>query len=79
MWRRIGFGLLFAACGYFVGAFGGGFLVLLLSSNHFDREMEAGMTGAFFTGPVVAVIGLAIGVWRGGRRRAAVPSVGSSR
>jgi hypothetical protein len=75
MARRLVFGVLFMVAGYFVGGFGGGLLILLFSSNHFDREMEAGMTGAFFTGPLFAIVGLFIGLWRGGRRRPAVPSV----
>jgi hypothetical protein len=42
-------GLLWGAAGYLAGAFGGGLLVSAFSSNHFDRAMEAAMTGAFVT------------------------------
>ncbi len=43
--------------GYLIGAFGGGYLMELLSSNRHDRALEAAMTGAFVTGPIGAVIG----------------------
>jgi uncharacterized membrane protein YeaQ/YmgE (transglycosylase-associated protein family) len=49
-----------AVAGYLVGAFGGGFLVTLLSSNVHDRDVEAAMTGAFVLGPIGAVVGLAV-------------------
>jgi hypothetical protein len=70
MLRRIGIALLWALGGYLMGALGGGLLVSWLSSNQFDRGMEATMTGAFVTGPLVAVVGLLVGVWRGGRSEA---------
>ena len=68
MLRRIGFGFLWGIAGYVCGAFGGGFLVSQLSSNRFDRDMEAAMTGAFVTGPLAALIAFAIGAWRAGRQ-----------
>lgn len=49
--------LLGLAGGYVVGAFGGGYLIELLSSNRHDRSVEAAMTGAFVTGPIGAVVG----------------------
>ena len=61
MLRRIGIGLLWAVVAYLVGAFGGGYLVSLLSSNQHDKEMEAAMTGAFVFGPLAAIVGFAIG------------------
>ncbi len=45
--------------GYLVGAFGGGLLIDALSANTHDRSVEAAMTGAFVTGPLGALIGLA--------------------
>jgi Na+/proline symporter len=62
MLRRILFGLLFAIAGYLVGAFGGGYLVHLFSSNQHDREMEAAMTGAFVFGPALAAVAFLVGV-----------------
>jgi cation transporter-like permease len=44
--------------GYLAGAFGGGWLVSVASSNTHDRSMEAAMTGAFVLGPLGAVIAL---------------------
>jgi hypothetical protein len=55
-----------AAAGYLVGAFGGGFLVNALSSNQFDRSVEAAMTGAFVTGPLAGVIAFIVGFVRSG-------------
>jgi hypothetical protein len=71
--RRIGFGILWGIAGYLCGAFGGGWLITQMSSNTFDRDMEAAMTGAFVIGPLVGVVAFAIGAWRAGRapRRAA--------
>lgn len=69
MMRRVGFGLLWAIPAYLVGAFGGGFLISLLSSNTHDRSIEAAMTGAFVLGPLVGLIGFVIGAVR------AAPSV----
>ncbi|MDQ2766238.1 MAG: hypothetical protein M3Y30_03685 [Gemmatimonadota bacterium] len=53
MLRRIGLSVLAAIGGYLVGAFGGGWLVSMLSTTQ-DRSVEAAMTGAFFFGPAVA-------------------------
>ena len=46
MSRRIAMGVLGAVLGYGLGAFGGGFLVSVLSSNTHDRSVEAAMTAA---------------------------------
>ena len=56
--------------GYLCGAFGGGWLITQLSSNTFDRDMEAAMTGAFVIGPLVGIVAFAIGAWRAGPRPA---------
>ena len=45
MGKRIAITLLGALIGYAVGAFGGGFLVSLLSSNTHDRSVEAATNG----------------------------------
>jgi uncharacterized membrane protein YeaQ/YmgE (transglycosylase-associated protein family) len=67
MLRRIGIGLLFAFVAYLIGAFGGGYLVSLLSTNQHDKEMEAAMTGAFVFGPLAAIVGFVIGMVRSSR------------
>jgi hypothetical protein len=46
--------------GYLVGAFGGGYLVSVLTSNQHDASVEAAMTGAFLTGPVVGLLTLIV-------------------
>jgi divalent metal cation (Fe/Co/Zn/Cd) transporter len=46
------------ATGYLVGAVGGYAAVQSLSSNTHDRAVEAAMTGAFVTGPLIAVLAL---------------------
>lgn len=65
--RRFWSGLLWAVPGYITGAFGGGLLVSLLSSNTHDRSVEAAMTGAFVLGPLVAAAAFAIGCARATR------------
>jgi hypothetical protein len=62
MLRRLGVGFLCAILSYPIGVVVGMFLVSQCSPNMHDRSMEAAMTGAFFFGPVAAVIGLLIGV-----------------
>jgi hypothetical protein len=74
MMRRIGFGLLWAIPSYLTGAFGGGYLIDVLSSNQHDRSVEAAMTGAFVLGPLGAVIGFVVGAVRARPRTAAAPS-----
>jgi hypothetical protein len=62
--KRVGVGLLWGVVGYVCGAFAGGWLVAQLSSNSFDRDMEAAMTGAFVIGPLAGCVAFAIGAWR---------------
>jgi hypothetical protein len=69
MLRRILMGLLWAVPGYLVGAFGGGYLVSVLSGNQHDRSLEAAMTGAFVLGPLAALVAFVAGAVRGGRPR----------
>jgi hypothetical protein len=64
MLRRFGFGVLWGVPAYLVGAFGGGYLMSLLSSNTHDRSVEAVMTGAFVLGPLSAFAGFAVGAIR---------------
>ena len=68
--RRIAFGVLWAVPAYLIGAFGGGYLISVLSSNTRDRSLEAAMTGAFLCGPIAGVIGFIIGMARASRSRA---------
>ena len=67
--RRLGVGLLWAVAGYVAGAIAGVLLVNALSTNSFDRSMEAVMTGAFATGPLVALLAFVIGAVRSAPRR----------
>lgn len=60
---RIGLALLIAFIGYVVGGFGGGIIVSWLSQNRHDKSVEAAMTGAFVTGPIVAVIAFILAYW----------------
>ena len=64
MGRRLAIGLLCGVLGYVAGAMGGGFLVSVLSSNTHDGSVEAAMTGAFFFGPLVAVVAAVAGFLR---------------
>jgi hypothetical protein len=66
MLRRLLMGLLWAVPGYLVGAFGGGYLVSVLSANQHDRSLEAAMTGAFVLGPLAALVAFIAGAARGG-------------
>ena len=58
--KTLGLSLLAAVIGYFVGLFGGMVLINLMSSNTHDKSVEAAMTGAFFIGPLVAVLAFVI-------------------
>src|SRR5262245_61118756 len=64
MGRRLAIVLLWAVSGYFVGAFGGGYAISVLSTNTHDSSVEAAMTGAFVTGPIGAVLGALVGALR---------------
>jgi len=67
MLRRVGFGILWGIAGYLCGAFGGGWLVAQSTSNRFDGDVEAAMTGAFVIGPLVGLVAFIIGAVRAGR------------
>lgn len=47
--------------GYLVGAFGGGYVVTILTSNSHDASVEGAMTGAFAIGPLLGLIALVTG------------------
>jgi uncharacterized membrane protein YeaQ/YmgE (transglycosylase-associated protein family) len=68
--RRIGSGLLWGFVAYLIGAFGGGFLITLLSSNQHDKSLEAAMTGAFVLGPIAAIVGFITGMMKAKPRSA---------
>ena len=72
--RRIGFGILWGFVGYLCGAFGGGLLVAQATSNSFDPDVEAAMTGAFVIGPLVGIVAFIIGAVRAGRPTSGVAS-----
>jgi uncharacterized membrane protein YfcA len=58
--RRLLFGSLWGAASYLAGAPAGGLLTTMLPSNTHDKSMEAVMTGAFYTGPLAAVLGFVL-------------------
>ena len=60
MGRRLLFGCLWGAASYLAGALAGALLTSVLSSNTHDKSMEAVMTGAFYTGPLAAVLGFVL-------------------
>jgi uncharacterized membrane protein YfcA len=60
MGRRLLLGCLWGAASYLAGALAGVLLTTMLSSNTHDKSMEAVMTGAFYTGPVAAVLGFVL-------------------
>lgn len=70
MIRRMVFAFIGAVLGYVSGACMGYFVIQGFSSNMHDRPVEAVMTGAFLTGPLVAVMAFIIGFILGGRKKA---------
>ena len=71
--RRVAFGLLWAVPAYMLGAFGGGYLIAVMSANTHDRSVEAAMTGAFVCGPIAAILGFIVGAARASRSRSGSP------
>lgn len=67
--KRLGFAIAFGLGGYLLGAGLGYFLVQSFSGNRHDKEMEAAMTGAFFTGPLGAVLAAILGAVLAGRSK----------
>ncbi len=68
--KRFGIALLCGIGGYIVVAVASYFLILELSSNRHDRDVEAAMTSVFFFGPMGAVVAFIVGIVRGGRSAA---------
>jgi hypothetical protein len=67
--KRLGIALVAGFVGYLLGAFAGGFLINMLSSNQHDRSVESAMTGAFVTGPIGGLAAFVFGfIWPGRRR-----------
>ncbi|HET9223154.1 MAG TPA: hypothetical protein VFO07_11645 [Roseiflexaceae bacterium] len=58
--KTFGLSLLAGLVGYIVGLFGGMWLVSMLSPNTHDRTVEAAMTGAFFIGPLMAILAFVV-------------------
>ena len=58
---RFFIGILILIAGYVIGAVGGYALVSATTSNAHDPSVEAAMTGAFVTGPALAL--LAVATW----------------
>lgn len=55
--------------GYLAGAAVGYLLIMQLSSNQFDKGLEAVMTAAFGTGPIGACLGVLFALLRGHDRK----------
>jgi hypothetical protein len=62
--RRFLRGLLWGGGGYLLGAVAGALLVQALSPNTHDLALEAPMTGAFVTGPLLGLIAFVAGALR---------------
>jgi hypothetical protein len=71
--KRLGIGLLYGIGGYVLSAVAGYFLVLQLSSNSHDRDLEAAMTSAFVFGPIAGIVAFIVGVVRCGSSQKGVP------
>lgn len=54
--KTFGLSVLSAIGGYLMGLFGGMLLIETFSSNQHDKSVEAAMTGAFVSGPLMAVV-----------------------
>ncbi len=67
---RIVWGLAGLVAGYLLGAGAGAALVQLFSANTHDKSLELAMTSLLIAGPIGAVIGLVIGIAKGGGKKA---------
>jgi hypothetical protein len=76
--RRLGIGFLCAILSYPIGVVVGMVLISQCSTNVHDRSVEAAMTGAFFVGPLAAVIGFVIGLVRARPGGVGLPSAGGA-
>ena len=52
--------MLSAIGGYLMGLFGGMLLIETFSSNQHDKSVEAAMTEAFVSGPLMAVVAVIV-------------------
>lgn len=68
--RRFGLSLLGLLLGYGGGVAAGFALVTLASPNTHDKSIEAAMTAFFVTGPMGAILGLAIALLLSRKRSA---------
>jgi ABC-type multidrug transport system permease subunit len=66
--KRFGIGFLWGIVGYLVAAFAGYALIMLLSSNTHDRDLEAAMTSIFAVGPFGGMVGFVAGFLQSGRK-----------
>lgn len=68
MLKRLGIALLAAAFAYAAAFVAGYFIVMQLSTNSHDRELEAAMTAAFAIAPAAALVAFAAVAARRRRR-----------
>jgi hypothetical protein len=68
--KTFGLAALATIGGYAIGLLGGILLIEAFSSNTHDRSVEAAMTGAFITGPLMAAVAVVVLLmWRAHRTR----------
>ncbi len=60
--KAAGLALLGGVVGYGLGVGLGMLLVYAFSTNQYDKDLEAGMTAFFCAGPVVAILGVIVGL-----------------
>jgi cytochrome bd-type quinol oxidase subunit 2 len=58
--KTFGLAVLAATGGYLIGLLGGMFLIEAYSSNQHDKSVEAAMTGAFVSGPLMAAVAVIV-------------------
>lgn len=58
--KTLGLAVFAAIGGYLTGLFSGMLLIETFSSNRHDQSLEAAMTGAFVTGPLMAAAAVII-------------------
>jgi cytochrome bd-type quinol oxidase subunit 2 len=58
--KTFGLAVLAATGGYLIGLLGGMFLIEASSSNQHDKSVEAAMTGAFVSGPLMAAVAVIV-------------------
>jgi hypothetical protein len=73
MLRKVVIGVVCGIIGYAIGAVGGGLLISATSSNTHDLSVEAAMTGAFVTGPLVGLLAAILGFLKARPAKPPVP------